>query len=175
MPELPEAFIYEIPPDSPAYDTTQVKVASSTASAVTYTYPASYSSGVYVVYGVPYYGTGWYYPPYYYGGYYYPFWGSYGHGSWYNPATGGYGSRSAWYGPYGGYSYSQGYNPTSGRYGWVETAWDGNERGSYGETYNPRTVVSAPRRVATTTRTTIAQRWSAPRSAGTSRSRPSAR
>ena len=138
--DVPSA-IYEIPPDSPAYDTTQVKVASSTASAVTYTYPASYSSGVYVVYGVPYYGTGWYYPPYYYGGYYYPFWGSYGHGSWYNPATGGYGSRSVWYGPYGGYSYSQGYNPTSGRYGWVETAWDGNERGSYGETYNPRTGV----------------------------------
>ena len=107
--DVPSA-IYEIPPDSPAYDTTQVKVASSTASAVTCTYPASYSSGVYVVYGVPDYGTGWYYPPYYYGGYYYPFWGSYGHGSWYNPATGGYGSRSVWYGPYGGYSCSQGYD-----------------------------------------------------------------
>ena len=136
------AEIYSIPPGSPAYNMTQVQVASSTPGSVTYTYPESYLSGVYVVYGVPYYGTGWYYPPYYYGGYYYPYWGSYGHGSWYNPATGGYGSRSAWYGPYGGYSYSQGYNPNSGRYGWVETAWDGNEWGSYGETYNPRTGVS---------------------------------
>jgi len=135
------AAIYDIPPSSPAYDTTQVKVAASTPTSVSYTYPASYTTSVYVVYGVPYYGTGWYYPPYYYGGYYYPYWGSYGHGSWYNPATGGYGSRSVWYGPYGGYSYSQGYNPTSGRYGWVETAWDGNEWGSYGETYNPRTGV----------------------------------
>ncbi len=138
---VPEA-IYGIPPSSPAYSATQVKVAAATPSAVTYTYPASYSSSIYVVYGVPYYGTGWYYPPYYYGGYYYPYWGgSYGHGSWYNPATGGYGSRSVWYGPYGGYSYSQGYNPNSGRYGWAETAWDGNEWGSYGETFNPRTGV----------------------------------
>ncbi len=135
------AEIYSIPPSSPAYNATQVQVASATSSTVTYAYPASYTSSVYVVYGVPYYGTGWYYPPYYYGGYYYPYWGSYGHGSWYNPATGGYGSRSVWYGPYGGYSYSQGYNPNSGRYGWVETAWDGNEWGSYGETYNPRTGV----------------------------------
>ncbi len=137
---VPDA-IYAIPPESPAYDVTQVKVASSTPSSVSYSYPASYSSSVYVVYGVPYYGTGWYYPPYYYGGYWYPYRGSYGHGSWYNPATGGYGSRSSWYGPYGGYSYSQGYNPTSGRYGWVESAWDGNEHSSYGETYNPRTGV----------------------------------
>mgnify|MGYP001820372457 FL=1 len=133
--------IYDIPPTSSAYNVTQVKVAASTPTSVSYSYPASYSSNVYIVYGVPYFGTGWYYPPYYYGGYYYPYWGSYGHGSWYNPATGGYGSRSIWYGPYGGYSYSQGYNPTSGRYGWVETAWDGNERSSYGETYNPRTGV----------------------------------
>ena len=72
---------------------------------------------MWVVYGVPYYGTGWYYPPYWYGGYYYPYYGSYGYGSWYNPVTGGFGSRSVWYGPYGGYSYTQGYNARTGRYG----------------------------------------------------------
>ncbi len=80
---------------------------------VVYSYPPSYSTGVYVAYGVPWYGTGWYYPPYIYGPYYYPYWGaSYGHGYWYSPMTGAYGSRSVWYGPYGGYSYSQGYNPS---------------------------------------------------------------
>jgi hypothetical protein len=138
---VPDA-IYTIPPSSPAYHMTQVTVASTTPETVTYSYPSSYSSSTYVVYGVPYYGTGWYYWPWIYDDYYYPYWGgSYGHGSWYNPATGGYGSRSVWYGPYGGYSYTQGYNPTTGRYGYVETAWDGDEWASRGETFNPRTGV----------------------------------
>lgn len=133
--------IYAIPPNSPAYHVTQVTVASSTATTVVYTYPPAYSLSLYVVYGVPYYGTGWYYPPYIYGGIYYAFWGSYGYGTWYNPATGGYGSRSVWYGPYGGYSYTEGYNPSTGRYGYVETAWDNDEWASYGQSYNPRTGV----------------------------------
>jgi len=136
--------IYDIPPSSPAYSVTQVTAtAVPSTSTIVYSYPPSYSSNVYVVYGVPYYGTGWYYPPYVYGAYYYPHYTSYGHGSWYNPNTGRYGSRSVWYGPYGGYSYSQGYNPNTGRYGYVETAWDGDEWASHGEVYNPRTGVSA--------------------------------
>lgn len=102
---VPDA-IYAIPPSSPSYQVTQVKLVQATPTTIVYTYPPSYSSSVYVVYGVPYYGTGWYYPPYVSGRYYYPYPASYGHGSWYNPATGGYGSRSAWYGPYGGYSYT---------------------------------------------------------------------
>jgi hypothetical protein len=137
------AALYTIPPSSPAYAVTDVKV-TQTASGddeIEYSSTDAYATGVIVAMGVAYYGTGWYYPPYYYGGIYYPYWGSYGHGSWYNPATGGYGSRSVWYGPYGGYSYSQGYNPKSGRYGYVETAWDGDEWASFGETYNPRTGV----------------------------------
>jgi hypothetical protein len=135
------AAIYQIPPSSPSYHVTQVKVVESTPSTVVYSYPPSYSSSVYVVYGVPYYGTGWYYPPYVWRAFYYPYRTSYGYGSWYNPATGGYGSRSVWYGPYGGYSYNQGYNSQTGRYGYVETAWDGDEWASYGETYNPRTGI----------------------------------
>jgi len=134
--------IYEIPPSSPSYPVTQVTAEQIASGTIVYQYPPSYSSGVYVSFGVAYYGTGWYYPPYAYGGYYYPYYGSYGHGSWYNPNTGGYGSRSVYYGPYGGYSYSQGYNPTTGRYGAVETAWDGDEWASSGGTYNPRTGIS---------------------------------
>jgi hypothetical protein len=139
--EVPNA-IYTIPPSSPAYNVTQVQVVESTPTTVTYSYPPAYTSSVYVVWGVPYYGTGWYYPPYIYGPVYYPYWGSYGHGSWYNPVTGGYGSRSVWYGPYGGYSYTQGYNPRTGRYGYVETAWDGDDWMSSGQKYNPRTGVT---------------------------------
>lgn len=135
--------IYSIPPSSPSYHVTQVTVYQSSPTTVVYTYPPSYSSNVYVVYGVAMYGTGWYYPPYYGYGAYYPYYGTYGYGSWYNPATGGYGSRSVYYGPYGGYSYNQAYNPTTGRYGYVETGWNGEEWASYGQTYNPRTGVSS--------------------------------
>jgi len=135
------AALYGIPPSSPAYAVTDVKVAESSGDEIEYSSTDAYAAGIIVAMGVAYYGTGWYYPPYYYGGIYYPYWGSYGHGSWYNPATGRYGSRSVWYGPYGGYSYTQGYNPRTGRYGYVETAWDGDEWASFGETYNPRTGV----------------------------------
>ncbi len=134
--------IYSIPPSSPSYHVTQVTVVETTQTEVVYEQTPAYSSSVYVVYGVPWYGTGYYYYPYVYGHYYYPYPIAYGHGSYYNPVTGGYGSRSVWVGPYGGYSYNQGYNPRTGRYGYVETAWDGDEWASHGETYNPRTGVA---------------------------------
>ncbi len=135
------AAVYEIPPSSPAYPVTQVIVQTTDSGEVQSSYSVGYASGMYIAFGVAYYGTGWYYPPYYYGGYYYPYYPTYGHGSWYNPNTGGYGSRSVYYGPYGGYSYNQGYNPKTGRSSYVETAWDGDEWASSGGTYNPRTGI----------------------------------
>jgi hypothetical protein len=139
--EVPAA-VYQIPPSSPSYPVTQVIVQTTDDGQVESSYTGAYAAGVFIGFGVAYYGTGWYYPPYYYGGYYYPYYPTYGHGSWYNPNTGGFGSRSVWYGPYGGYSYNQGYNPRTGRAGYVETAWDGNEWASSGATYNPRTGIS---------------------------------
>ena len=137
------AAVYEIPPSSPAYPVTQVIVNTNDDGEVESSYDGAYAAGMFIGFGVAYYGTGYYYPPYYYGGYYYPYYGgSYGHGSWYNPNTGGYGSRSVYYGPYGGYSYNQGYNPKTGRSSYVETAWDGDEWASSGGTYNPRTGIS---------------------------------
>jgi hypothetical protein len=137
------AAVYTIPPDSPAYNLTAVKVAeSSTTSTVTYSYLPAYATGMYVAYGALYYGTGWYYPPYIWGPVYYPYWATYGHGSWYNPATGAFASRSVVYGPYGGFSYTQGYNPATGRYGELATAWDGDQWASHGQTWNPRTGTS---------------------------------
>ena len=141
--EVPAA-VYKIPPSSPAYPVTQVVVVDDDDGNVQSSYNGAYAAGMFIGFGVAYYGTGYYYPPYYYGGYYYPYYGgSYGHGSWYNPNTGGYGSRSVYYGPYGGYSYNQGYNPKTGRSSYVETAWDGDEWASSGGTYNPRTGISS--------------------------------
>ncbi len=136
------AAVYQIPPSSPAYPVTQVIVQTNDDGDVESSYNGAYAAGMFIGFGVAYYGTGWYYPPYYYGGYYYPYYPSYGHGSWYNPNTGGFGSRSVWYGPYGGYSYNQGYNPKTGRASYLETAWDGDEWASSGGTYNPRTGIS---------------------------------
>ena len=135
------AAIYTIPANSPSYSVTNVTVTETSDDDIEYSSTDAYAAGVFLAFGMAYYGTGWYYPPYIYGPYYFPYGGSYGHGSWYNPATGRYGSRSVWYGPYGGYSYTQGYNPRTGRYGYVETGWDGDEWGSFGETYNPRTGI----------------------------------
>ena len=139
--EVPAA-IYQIPPNSPSYPVTQVIVQPTDSGDVQSSYNGAYAAGMFIGFGVAYYGTGYYYPPYYYGGYYYPYGGSYGHGSWYNPNTGRYGSRSVAYGPYGGYSYNQGYNPKTGRASYVETAWDGDEWASSGGSYNPRTGIS---------------------------------
>src|SRR5688572_28349893 len=137
------AAVYQIPPSSPSYPVTQVIVNTTEDVDVESNYNGAYAAGMFIGFGVAYYGTGYYYPPYYYGGYYYPYYGgSYGHGSWYNPNTGGYGSRSVYYGPYGGYTYNQGYNPKTGRSSYLETAWDGDEWASSGGTYNPRTGIS---------------------------------
>lgn len=138
--DVPASF-YDIPPSSPSYPVTQVSVQQQSTTSIVFTYPSSYTTHVYVVSGVPVYGTGWYYPPCIYGPAYYPYPVAYGHGTWYNPNRGGYGSRSVAYGPYGGYSYTSGYNPGTGRYGYVETAWDSDEWASYGETFNPRSGV----------------------------------
>ncbi len=138
--------LFAIPPSSPSYPVTQVTVVQATPTTVVYSQTPAYSSNVYVVYGVPWYGTGYYYYPYAWGHYYYPYPIAYGHGTAYNPATGAFASRSVWYGPYGGYSYTRGYNPRTGRYGYVETAWDGDEWASHGETYNPRTGVETETR-----------------------------
>jgi hypothetical protein len=132
--DVPQA-IYNIPPESPSYAATDVKVSGSSADTVTYSHTGVYSSGTYVSSGVTVYSTGWYYPPYM-GAFYYPYYPAYGGGRYYNPNTGAYGARSVWYGPYGGYSYGEGYNPSTGRYGYRETAWDGDDWESYSEVYN---------------------------------------
>lgn len=136
------AQVYQIPPSSPVYNTTYVKVEEESPVSVTFGVTQGYSS-VYVSNGVPVYGTGWYYPPYYYyyGGYpiYFAYPYTYGSASFYNPSTGTYGSVSRAYGPYGGWGYASAYNPTTGTYGRAEAVWDHDEWYAVGEAYNPHT------------------------------------
>lgn len=83
---VPEEKIAEIPPSSPVYNTTHVHVYESTPEVVYVGYTPGYLWS-YPYYGVPVYGTGWYYPPYY-GRWYYPRPPTWGFHVGYNPWTG---------------------------------------------------------------------------------------
>jgi hypothetical protein len=84
--EIPQEQISEIPPSSPVYNTTYVQVYESTPEVVYVGYRPGYLWS-YPCYGVPVYGTGWYYPPYW-GRWYYPRPPTWGLHVGYNPWTG---------------------------------------------------------------------------------------
>ncbi|GAA0821937.1 hypothetical protein GCM10009111_29560 [Colwellia asteriadis] len=95
---IPESEIAQIPASSPVYNTTYVKVYSSTPEVVYVGYTPGYLWS-YPYYGVPIYGTGWYYPPYYAGGWYYPRPPTWGLHVGYNPWT-GWNVGVSWGGPF---------------------------------------------------------------------------
>ena len=84
---IPKDEIAKIPPSSPVYNTTYVNVYESTPEVVYTGYTPGYLWS-YPYYGVPVYGTGFYYPPYWGGGVYYPHTPSWGFNVLYNPWTG---------------------------------------------------------------------------------------
>jgi hypothetical protein len=106
--------IYEIPPSSPHYNVTYVRVYDVTPEVVYVGYTPGYV-GSYYYHGAVVWGSGWYYRPWW-GTYYYP-----------RPVT--YGYRVHYY-PYGGWSYGVAFyhGPYrsgvvwGGRYGWFGVA-----------------------------------------------------
>jgi hypothetical protein len=133
--------IYTIPPSSPLYNVTYVKVYAATPTTVTYGYTAGYMMG-FVSAGVLVYGTGYYYPPVVVPGpvpAYFPYPYSYAGNVSYNSATGAWARGGAVYGPYGGAAAGAAYNPATGAY-----ARGGEVYGPYGgagawSAYNPAT------------------------------------
>jgi hypothetical protein len=83
---IPDEQIQQIPPSAPVYNTTYVQVYESTPEIVYVGYRPGYLWS-FPYYGVPVYGTGWYYPPYW-GGIYYPRVPTWGFHVGYNPWTG---------------------------------------------------------------------------------------
>jgi hypothetical protein len=83
---IPANEIAKIPADSPVYNVTHVHIYESTPEVVYVGYTPGYMWS-YPYYGVPVYGTGWYYPPYW-GGVYYPRPPTWGLHVGYNPWTG---------------------------------------------------------------------------------------
>jgi len=140
-PSVP-AVIYTIPPTSPMYPCTYVKVYTVTPTSVTYGYTAGYTMS-YVSAGVVVYGTGYYYPPYVYPApvpIYYPYPYSYSGATYYNSATGAWAHGGAIYGPYGGVAKGgTAYNPTTGA--WAEGGAIYGPNGGAGafSAYNPTT------------------------------------
>lgn len=83
---IPQSEIAKIPPSSPVYNTTYVHVYEATPEVVYVGYTPGYLWS-FPYYGVPVYGTGWYYPPYW-GSVYYPRPPTWGLHVGYNPWTG---------------------------------------------------------------------------------------
>jgi hypothetical protein len=163
--------IYTIPPASPIYPVTYVRVYAVTPTVVTFGYTAGYTLG-YVSYGVLVYGTGYYYPPvviagpvpiyypypYTYAGavwynpstgawarggtVYGPYGGAVGAGTYYNPSTGAWAHGAAVYGPYGGAGAWSAYNPSTGGYAHGSASWANGSGTANASYYNARTGVS---------------------------------
>lgn len=140
--------IYKIPPSSPAYNATYVRVYDTEDDAVWFGYTMGYL-GAFLAWDTFVYGTGWYYPAYWDFGWtngywpYYPRPATYGVGAFYNPARGTFGRYGYAYGPYRGIAGGAAYNPSTGTYfrgGAV--AGPAGERG-FVSAYNPRTDTGA--------------------------------
>jgi hypothetical protein len=141
--DVPEA-IYGIPPSSPVYNVTYVRIYDTQPDAVWYGYTMGYLFG-FLAWGTYVYGTGWSYPPYWYSwpgyGYpiYYPRPATWGLGAYYNPVRGVYGRYGYAYGPYRGIAGARTWNPRTGTYGRAGAAWGPRGSAGFVAAYNPRT------------------------------------
>ncbi|HEY1413845.1 MAG TPA: hypothetical protein VGF36_16995, partial [Rhodopila sp.] len=171
LAEAVPQVIYTIPPTSPLYNVTYVRIYGATPVAVTYGYTSGYTLG-FVSAGVLVYGTGYYYPPvvlpgpvpiyypypysyannvsYYAGGgvwaqggaVYGPYGGVARGGTYYNSATGAWAAGGAIYGPNGGVGGFSYYNPTTGGYARGSASWENGTGVANASYYNPRTGVT---------------------------------
>lgn len=170
LAETVPAVIYTIPPSSPLYNVTFVKVYAATPTTVTYGYTAGYTMS-FVTAGVVVYGTGYYYPPvviaapvpiYYASPYTYAgsVWYNSSNGTWhsggtiygpyndasyrtyYNPSTGATGAGGAIYGPNGGAGAFSYYNPSNGSYAHGSASWNSSGGSANANYYNARTGIT---------------------------------
>ena len=140
--EVPEA-VYAIPPSSPVYNATYVRVYETEPDAVWYGYTMGYLFG-FPAWGTYVYGTGWAYPPYWYNwpGYAYPIYYprpvTWGLGAYYNPVRGAFGRYGYAYGPYRGIAGVRSWNPRTGTYVRGGAAWGPRGSAGFVGAYNPR-------------------------------------
>ncbi len=137
---VPDA-IYAIPPNSPAYHLTYVRVYQAADDTVVDGYTDGYL-GQYVTDGVVSWGTGYYYAPYVAAGAvprYYPRPYTYGCDAYYNPVNGSFHRAGYGYGPYGGIAAGAVYDPATGAAARGVAAYGPDQSAAAVEAYNPRT------------------------------------
>jgi hypothetical protein len=150
------ASVYRIPPSSPVYNVTYVRIYESTPTTVTCGYTSGYM-GTFVlglaVGATIAYGTGYRYPPYVYYPprpypvpYYVGYPRTYGVAVHYNYYSGGYYAQRSVYGPYGTASRAAWYNPSTGFYGRAATVQTPAGGATVGQAYNPWTGTYAATR-----------------------------
>lgn len=128
--------IYTIPPSSPVYNVTYVRVYETTPDDVVYGYTSGYL-WTFLAWGTLIYGTGYYYPPYwvYTPGYppiYRPWRVTYGSGTYYLPGRGTFTAHyGRAYGPYGGIAAGGIYNRNTGGYIRGARAWGPYNQAGY--------------------------------------------
>jgi hypothetical protein len=142
LAESVPTVIYTIPPSSPLYRVTYVRVYETTPTTVTFGYTSGYTMG-YVSAGVVVYGTGYYYPPYIWPApipIYYPYPYTFSGTTWYNPSTGAWARGGTVYGPYGGaVSGGTAYNPNTGAWAHGGAVYGPNGGAGAWSAYNPST------------------------------------
>jgi hypothetical protein len=139
------AAIYTIPPSSPVYNLTYVRVYQVADDSVVDGYTDGYL-GQYVADGVVTWGTGYYYPPYLAAGTvprYYPRPYTYGCDAFYNPLNGRFHRGGYGYGPYGGIGAGAVYDPATGAVARGSAAYGPDQSVAAVEAYNPRTDTAA--------------------------------
>lgn len=144
------ADVYSIPPSSPVHHVTYVTVKADPDPNWVVVVAAGGYTGMMIAWGVPVWGTGWYYPPYVVVGprypIYHPHFPCYGASAWYNPWTGAYGRSATVYGPYGGAGAAARYNPRTGTYARGAVAWGPYGARGAAQAFNPRTGTYAQTR-----------------------------
>lgn len=137
---VPEV-IYTIPPSSPIYNVTYVRVYQTEPDAVWFGYTMGYLSG-YLAWGTFVYGTGWYYRPWIRPALrpiYFPRPVTYGIGAFYSPVRGVFGRYGYAYGPYRGIAGGAYYNARTGTYVRGRAAAGPLGARGFVAAYNPRT------------------------------------
>ncbi|MBX3539820.1 MAG: SH3 domain-containing protein [Chelatococcus sp.] len=135
--------VYAIPPSSPVYNATYVRVYDTEPGAVWYGYSMGYLFG-FLAWGTYVFGTGWSYPPYWYNwaGYtvpvYFPRPATWGIGAYYNPVRGAFGRYGYSYGPYRGIAGVRMWNPATGTYARAGVAWGPRGTAGFVGAYNPQ-------------------------------------
>lgn len=141
--------VYKIPPSSPLYPATYVKIygVNLAKEEVIFGYTSGYM-GMYIAGGVLVFGTGYYYPPYYtlirpLYPIYFPYFQTYGLAAYYSPYYGVFYRHGYAYGPYYGINGVAIYNPATHGYYRGVAAYGPYQAGRGFVAYNPVTGVHA--------------------------------